>query len=379
MRRTRICLAIAVIAMFLTACGGAPAPSAVPGVSPTIPPAPSATLAPATGTPAAPSAAASSAASAVPSVAPSVAPAGGFSTVVVQGESATLQGAGQYTLVSDTSNIADTRGGYLYLGDGGARAIYTVAIPADGTYFVWLRVSDDGLHADGARSVSVSFEEATKDYVNQSRDTKGWSYELFGSIPITSGSLKVTFTKLETTSAAFSMDEFVLSTDADYDPATAVAPSVDPLTGYDPITGIWLEPSVADACVLLPVAAVRYATGYPETAVDPTYFKNACRYIDRALDRADAATAANRYIDAEHARAAARLRATTPSESGRPWVSLPGHSDLFYATGNGEVVAVSGTWVVMVNVYQAGPKGVGTLTEVAKNLIQSLSEAVDRL
>jgi hypothetical protein len=306
---------------------------------------------------------------------------GSASAIVVQAESASLQGAGQYTLTSETSNIADTHGGYLYLGDGGAKAVYTVAIPADATYYVWIRIADDGLHPDGARSVSVDVGGSAKDWVNRSRDTKGWTYEAFGSLPITSGSLRVTFTKLETTTAAFSMDEFVFSPDPDFDPSAAVAPgaTAGPVAGFDPVTGVLLDASVPDACVLLPGTAVGAATGYPTTTADPTYFKNGCRYIDRNLSRVDAATAVNRYVDVEHARAAARLRATTPSDSGRPWVSLPGYDDLFYATGNGEVVAVSGVWLVMVNAYQVGPDGAGTLTDVAKILVTKLAAAVDRL
>lgn len=313
--------------------------------------------------------------------APIAATPGPASAIVVQAESASLQGAGQYTLTSETSNIADTHGGYLYLGDGGAKALYTVTIPANATYYVWIRIADDGLHADGARSVSIDVGGSAKDWVNQSRDTKGWTYEAFGSIPITAGSLKVTFTKLETTSAAFSMDEFILSPDPDFDPIVGAAPgpTVDPMAGFDPVTGILLDPSVADACVLLPAATVGGATGYPKTAADTTYFKNGCRYIDRNLNRVDAATAVNRYVDVEHARAAAQLRATTPSESGRPWVSLPGYDDLFYATGNGEVIAVDGAWLVMVNAYAVGPDGAGTLTEVAKLLIAKLAANVDRL
>lgn len=148
----------------------------------------------------------------------SSAPVSVGSPITVQGESATLQGAGQYSLVSNTSNTPDTHAGSLYLGDGGAQAVYGVEIPRDGTYTLWLRVNDDGLHPAGARSVSVNVGGATTEWADQGRDTQGWVYEAVGSIPITKGSLTVSFTKLATTSAAFSMDEFILSDNPDYQP-----------------------------------------------------------------------------------------------------------------------------------------------------------------
>lgn len=146
--------------------------------------------------------------------------------IVVQAESATLSGAGQYTLVSETSNIMDTDGGYLYLGDGGATAEYTISIPQDGQYVLWIRQSDDGLHADGARSVSVAIGDETLNWTNQSRDTGGWVYEKIGVFNLKKGTSRVIFTKLATTSAAFSMDKFILSSNLDYQPmVVAVAPS----------------------------------------------------------------------------------------------------------------------------------------------------------
>lgn len=142
---------------------------------------------------------------------------------IVQAESATLSGVGQYTLVSETSNIADTDAGYLYLGDGGATAEYTVSIPQDGQYVLWIRQSDDGLHADGARSVSVAIGDETQNWINKSRDTGGWAYEKIGVFNLKKGTNSVIFTKSATTSAAFAMDKFILSNNLNYQPAAAAA------------------------------------------------------------------------------------------------------------------------------------------------------------
>jgi hypothetical protein len=146
------------------------------------------------------------------------------SEIIVQAESAALSGAGQYTLIGDTSNVADTDGGYLYLGDGGATAEYTITLPQDGQYVVWIRQSDDGLHADGARSVSVTIGNETLNWINKSRDTGGWTYEKIGEFSLTTGSNKVTFTKLETTTAAFAMDKFIVSSNLIYQPTGAAVP-----------------------------------------------------------------------------------------------------------------------------------------------------------
>lgn len=157
--------------------------------------------------------------------------------IVVQAESATLSGAVEFTFVSEASNLEDTDGGFLYLGDGGATAEYTISIPQDGQFVLWIRQTDDGLRADGDRSVSVTIGDETQNWNNVSRDTGGWVYEKIGVFTLTKGSNTVIFTKLATTSAAFAMDKFVISNNLDYQP---------------PVTSIFTQ---------APVAALNCATG----------------------------------------------------------------------------------------------------------------------
>lgn len=146
------------------------------------------------------------------------------SEIIVQAESAVLAGVGQYSLIGETSNIADTDGGYLYLGDGGATAEYTITAPQDGMYVLWIRQSDDGQHAAGARSVSVTIGDETQNWINESRDTGGWVFEKVGVFTLKLGSNTITFKKLETTTAAFAMDKFIVSINLDYLPTGVDAP-----------------------------------------------------------------------------------------------------------------------------------------------------------
>lgn len=146
-------------------------------------------------------------------------PSGPYTTIVTQGETAILAGAGQYTKIGASSNRPGGRGGYLYLGDGRASATYTVQAPAAGKYALWIRFDDDGKHAPGARAVEISVNGSLAlRWNNESRDTKGWVNISVGTVDLRAGANTVVFTKAATTSAAFVLDEFVLSSQPGYVP-----------------------------------------------------------------------------------------------------------------------------------------------------------------
>lgn len=140
--------------------------------------------------------------------------------IVVQAETGKLGGnVGSMTLMGKTSTTPGTHEGYLYMGDGGATVTYTFQAPAAGDYALLFRFSDDGKHADGARSVSVSVNGgAAQTWSNKSQDTKGWVYVKLGMVTLKQGANTAVFTKAATTSAAFVMDDFILSNDPSHQP-----------------------------------------------------------------------------------------------------------------------------------------------------------------
>ncbi|MEY4744912.1 MAG: hypothetical protein RL272_857 [Candidatus Parcubacteria bacterium] len=146
-------------------------------------------------------------------------PPGAGAEIVVQAESGALGGSvGSMTLMGKTSATPDTHGGYLYLGDGGATASYSAEAPAAGAYALWIRFSDDGKHPDGARAASVAVNDAVLTWSNASADTHGWVYVKVGTVTLKKGTNAVMFSKLATTSAAFVMDDFILSPDPSFQP-----------------------------------------------------------------------------------------------------------------------------------------------------------------
>lgn len=136
---------------------------------------------------------------------------GSSNIIVVPGESGTISGAGRYTHIAKSSPRSGGRGGFVYLGDGGARANYTVKAGA-GQYQLWIRFDDDGKHAAGARAVDVWVNGAKAlIWSNPSQDTKGWVNIRIGTVNLKEGLNSIAFTKSQTTSAAFVMDEFALT------------------------------------------------------------------------------------------------------------------------------------------------------------------------
>jgi hypothetical protein len=138
---------------------------------------------------------------------------------------ATLTGAGQYSYFAPTfdraaKNHSPNRArllGEVYLGDGGATATYTIKTlsPTPKQFSLWIYYTDDGLHPSGARAVVVSIPQLkwSIQWSNTSQDTKGWKAVKIGTIT-TSGNITVSFRKTTTTSAAFVMNAFALTTGA---------------------------------------------------------------------------------------------------------------------------------------------------------------------
>lgn len=140
-------------------------------------------------------------------------------TIVTPGESGTLSMKAQWTYIAPSSPRPGGRYGFLYLGNGGASASYTVYAPTAGAYALWIRFDDDGLHAAGARSVVVSVNGAQAlTWSNPSQQTNGWINIRIGTLNLAAGNNTITFTKPGQTTAAFVMDEFVLTDAPGYVP-----------------------------------------------------------------------------------------------------------------------------------------------------------------
>ncbi len=125
-------------------------------------------------------------------------------TIYVEGGEGTLVNGGTYSYIAESA-----RGLEAYLGDESASAVYEFSSPTMGTYTLWVKLSDDGVHENGARSVTIVTNNSnTKKYNHISEDTKGWKWYKIGDIPLNEGSNQISFTKDEGTYAAYVMDEF---------------------------------------------------------------------------------------------------------------------------------------------------------------------------
>jgi len=101
------------------------------------------------------------------------------------------------------------RGLEVYLANKGTSGIYVFEVESVGKYTLWIKLSDDGLHTSGARSATVVVNNSqTMGYVHYSEDTKGWKWYRIGETNLLKGENTIVFTKNESTSAAFVMDEF---------------------------------------------------------------------------------------------------------------------------------------------------------------------------
>lgn len=125
-------------------------------------------------------------------------------TIYIEGESGTLANAGSYTFLGETAI-----GNEAYIGDGGASVSYTFNADSSGNYVFSVRLSDDDLHSDGARSVDILLDNSVSmRYEHISEDTKGWKWFEIGEVYLEQGQHTITFTKTESTTAAYTMDAF---------------------------------------------------------------------------------------------------------------------------------------------------------------------------
>jgi len=128
-------------------------------------------------------------------------------TIVVDGKTGVLSNAVGMSNISDIER--DNGHGEAYLAEKGATATYTVEIATAGTYRLWVKLSDDAQHLDGSRSATIALSTAqTINYSHISEDTRGWKWYDLGSTTLAAGQNSIAFTKDQTTSAAYVMNQF---------------------------------------------------------------------------------------------------------------------------------------------------------------------------
>ncbi len=128
-------------------------------------------------------------------------------TILINGKDGVLTGAGPW---SNISNIERDNGfGEAYLGDKGGTATYTFESLAAGTFNLWVKLSDDAQHMNGARSATVTLNNSqTIKYSHVSEDTRGWKWYRLGTVTLSAGTNTAAFTKDSDTSAAYVMNQF---------------------------------------------------------------------------------------------------------------------------------------------------------------------------
>lgn len=128
-------------------------------------------------------------------------------TISVNGIDGVLAKGGYY---SNISNIERDNGlGEAYLGDDGATANYTFSVNKPGNYKMYVSLSDDGVHLDGARNATVVINgNATLNYKHISEDTKGWKWYYLGLVTLRTGENTASFIKDPNTLAAYVMNQF---------------------------------------------------------------------------------------------------------------------------------------------------------------------------
>lgn len=132
--------------------------------------------------------------------------------ILIEAESGKLYNKGRWSNIG----IASSRGvEELYLGTGGSYAEYEFKSPFKGEDVeLWIKVSDDGLHKDGSRSVEILFNDKLLNYNHKSVDyySSGeiWGWEKVGLVEVNKKNNRVIFKKPKQTSAAFVMDKFKL-------------------------------------------------------------------------------------------------------------------------------------------------------------------------
>jgi|GEM_PF-6663921 len=125
----------------------------------------------------------------------------------LEAEEGTLSGNTRYSFIGPTS-----RGpGELYLGDKGTTARYSFKSGYSGKVHIYLRVSDDGLHPDGARSVDFALNGKELKYPHKSIAYYPWGMEYLGEGELVKGENSLSIAKPAQTSAAFTLDKMLFS------------------------------------------------------------------------------------------------------------------------------------------------------------------------
>lgn len=129
--------------------------------------------------------------------------------IYVDGGAGILTNQSQYGGLSYIGESA--RGTEAYLADEGIVANYEFTAEKAGSYRLEISLSDDGLHDNGARNATVTLNNSgAVFYKHTSEDTKGWKWYSLGQLSIKNGKNAITFTKDESTTAAFVMNQFRL-------------------------------------------------------------------------------------------------------------------------------------------------------------------------
>ena len=130
----------------------------------------------------------------------------GTGEIVVEGETGVLTNGSTWSYIGESA-----RGGEAYLGDDKATATYEVTAKNAGKYNLYVKLSDDAMHMDGARSVTITVNTTqTLKYTHVSEDTQGWKWYKIGTATLKAGKNTIAFVKDESTGAAYVMDTFKL-------------------------------------------------------------------------------------------------------------------------------------------------------------------------
>lgn len=132
--------------------------------------------------------------------------------ITVPGEIGKLTGQRGYSWAGATARAGVRCQAELYLGDGGAAATYAVDVAAPGDRDLWIRAHEDGRHRAGIRSVGIVVDGQSARWADEGKNV-GWKWYRVGRFRLGQGQTEVRITKEAGTSAAFIMDEFVLTSD----------------------------------------------------------------------------------------------------------------------------------------------------------------------
>lgn len=126
--------------------------------------------------------------------------------IYVEAKDGKLIWAWEYSRLGKSS-----RGEEAYLGDWWATVTYEVNSNKAGTYYLYIRLSDDGVHSNWSRSATIKVNTKTISYNHISEDTKWWKWFSLWEITLKQWKNIISFKKNKTTSAAFIMNAFKLS------------------------------------------------------------------------------------------------------------------------------------------------------------------------